>query len=78
MTTSKEAIMVRLDPTLKQRLREHAARQKCSMSVVVEKLVQTHFELADALDREDTPSEVHNLAIIMGEHQIPDFDVEES
>lgn len=73
----KEPVLVRLEPALKQRLREHAARQKCSMSVVVEGLVQAHFELADALDREDTPSEVRNLAIITGEHQIPDFDQEE-
>ena len=67
----REAIIVRLDPPMKQRLREHAARQGVSMSRVVEDLVKSHFELADALDRENTPREEHNLAIITGEHEIP-------
>jgi hypothetical protein len=61
--------MVRLEPKLKQRLREHAARQGCSMSKVVADLVSAHFDLVDAFERADTPKEARNMAIITGEHQ---------
>lgn len=71
---TRETIMVRLDPKLKQHLREHAARQGCSMSKVVADLVRAHFDLVDAFEREDTPEEARSMAIITGEHVLPNFD----
>lgn len=62
---------VHMDKDLKQRLRYHAALNGCSMSTIVERLVRQHLDLADALDKEESPSETHNLKIVTGEHEIP-------
>lgn len=77
MTSTKETVLVRLDPTLKQKLREHAAQNRRSMSAVVEQLVQAHMELVSAFEREDTPKETANMNAVTGEHDFSDLDLGE-
>lgn len=67
------SVLVHMDAELKQRLRNNSANNGRSMSSTIEQLVRAHLDLADALSAEDTPQEIHNTAIITGEHRAIDF-----
>lgn len=69
MTTVKEPVMVRLDPEMKERLRQHAHNQRQSMSAVVERLIVAELNLAIELEREDARETELIQRHATGEHE---------